>query len=177
MNHLSRTGTRVVLETLTLMFSTRSPLGEFIWTSFKVPSNRILAYNVFAAPLNLIFSTLSPLDLESEAVRQVPGIQYAHPTILYVVRKVGVWWWWWWQWSWWWSSSYYPHRDDDDDALSKRSPPSHEWLKLVEKVWFDFLVRSLYIPNCKRSPPSHEWLKLVEKVWFFILVRFLHTQL
>ena len=30
----------------------------------------------------------SPLDLESEIVKQVAGIQYAHPTILYVVRKV-----------------------------------------------------------------------------------------
>ena len=32
----------------------------------------------------------SPLDLESEIVKQVAGIQYAHPTILYVVRKVIV---------------------------------------------------------------------------------------
>ena len=31
---------------------------------------------------------LSPLDLESEIIKQMPGIQYAHPTILYVVRKV-----------------------------------------------------------------------------------------
>ena len=31
---------------------------------------------------------LSPLDLETEIIKQMPGIQYAHPTILYVVRKV-----------------------------------------------------------------------------------------
>ena len=43
-------------------------------------------------PFSIIFNNNnflhSPLDLESEVVRQVPGIEYAHPTILYVVRKV-----------------------------------------------------------------------------------------
>jgi len=39
--------------------------------------------------LRIVISTRpdSPLDLESKVLRQVPGIQYAHPTILYVVRK------------------------------------------------------------------------------------------
>jgi len=45
--------------------------------------------NEGADGLRIVISTRpdSPLDLESEVVRQVPGIQYAHPTILYVVRK------------------------------------------------------------------------------------------
>ena len=65
-----------------------------IWIYFKAPSN------LYESPFKLDFFR-SPLDLESKVLRQVPGIQYAHPTILYVVRKVKL------------------NDDDDDDDIQQ----------------------------------------------------------
>ena len=66
MKHLSRTGTRVVLEPANLIFPTRSPLDlvNLFELLLKPPQIKFWHTMFFAAPLNLFFSsTHSPLDL------------------------------------------------------------------------------------------------------------------
>ena len=52
----------------------------------------------------------------------------------------------------------------DTLPICQMTPASLEVLKVVEKVWFEYLERSLYTPICQMTPVSLEVLKVVEKV-------------
>ena len=55
--------------------------GGYLQGRLKLPKN--------AGNLRVVFSTISdkPLHLDPEVIAKSPGVEYVHPTILFVVRK------------------------------------------------------------------------------------------